>query len=91
MVFTGAFGVFGFATVLGVLGIVLSAAYILWTAQRSLFQTLPHRWEHLTDAVGVERVPLVVLMAVILLIGLFPAIVTDVIKAGIMPIVGRLG
>jgi NADH-quinone oxidoreductase subunit M len=91
MVFTGSFGVFGVYTVLAVLGIVLSAGYILWTAERCFFRTLPHRWERLEDAGAIERIPLLVLMAAIFLIGLWPSLVTDVLKAGIAPILGRLG
>lgn len=91
MVFTGSYGEFGLFTIMGVLGIVLSAAYILWTAERTWFRTLPHRWDHLEDALPVERVPLAVLMAVIVVIGVWPRVVTDVIKAGILPIVGRIG
>jgi len=94
MVFTGSFGAFGVYTVMGVLGIVLSAGYILWTAERSFFRSLPHRWDHLQDAVAVERIPLIVLMATIFVIGLWPSLVTDVLKLGISPIaeaVKRLG
>ena len=91
MVFTGSYPEFSAYTVLGVVGIVLSAGYILWTAERSFYRELPRRWEHLTDATLVERIPLVVLMAALLLVGLLPTLVTDVLRSGIAPIVARIG
>jgi NADH-quinone oxidoreductase subunit M len=49
------------------------------------------RWEGLGDATAWwERTALVVLVAVIFLIGIYPAVVADVIETGVQPIVGRL-
>ena len=91
LVFVGAFPEFGFYTIVGVLGIALSAGYILWTLERTLFRSLPHRWEHLRDATVIEKIPLVALVAVIMLVGLYPRVVTDIIKVGLAPIISRFG
>jgi hypothetical protein len=43
------------------------------------------------DARGVELVPLVTLMGVVLFVGLNPAVVANVINSGVLPLVTRLG
>ena len=91
LVFAGAFPVFGWYTLLGVAGIVLTAGYILWMLERTFFQTLHPRFEHVEDATLLERVPLVVLTLAILVVGVWPRVLTDVIKAGIQPILSRFG
>jgi len=49
------------------------------------------RWEGLGDATAWwERAVLVSMVAVIFLIGIYPAVVADVIEMGVEPIVGRL-
>ncbi len=89
LIFVGTFPVFGLYTLLGVFGVLLSAGYMLWTAERSFFQTVSPRVSHLEDATLLERVPLAVLVATILVVGLFPKVLLDVIKVGILPILSR--
>ena len=91
LVFVGTFPVFGVYTVLGVIGIVLTAGYILWVVERSFSQPLGRRLEHVTDATWIEKVPLVALVATIMVVGLWPRAITDVIKTGIAPILSRFG
>jgi len=43
------------------------------------------------DAGILERVYMFAFVAVIMLVGIYPAILTDVIKTGVMPVVGLLG
>ena len=89
LVFIGTYPVFGFYSVLGVFGIVLTAGYILWTLERSFFREPDSRLEHVGDATWLERVPLAALVLVIMLVGLWPRVLTDVIKVGIIPILNR--
>ena len=90
-VFLGTFEKHEALTVLGVIGIVLTAGYILWMIQRVFLGERLPRWEGLSDATAWwERVPLVVMVAVIVLIGVFPAILADVISTGVQPIAERL-
>jgi NADH-quinone oxidoreductase subunit M len=90
-VFLGTFQKHEALTVLGVIGIVLTAGYILWMIQRVFLGERLPRWEGLDDATAWwERVPLVVMVAVIVLIGVFPAILADVISTGVQPIAERL-
>ncbi|MBI2885580.1 MAG: NADH-quinone oxidoreductase subunit M [Chloroflexi bacterium] len=91
LVFVGTFPVFGWYTLLGASGIVLTAGYILWMLERSFFRGPLARFDHVGDATLLERVPLVVLVATIMIVGLWPRAVTDVIRAGLQPILSRLG
>jgi NADH-quinone oxidoreductase subunit M len=78
-------------TILGVLGIVITAGYILWMLQRVFYGQVLERFKKAHDADILERVYMFVFVAVIMLVGIYPAILTDVIKMGVMPIVSLLG
>ena len=43
------------------------------------------------DADNLEKVYMFVLVAAIMLVGIYPAILTDIFKLGISPIVGLIG
>ena len=83
MVFLGTFPVFGLLTTLGVVGILITAGYILWTLQRTLFGPMPQRWAHLGDATLVEAVAPTLLVVAILVVGIYPAFLTDVFSTGV--------
>jgi len=91
MVFLGTFDKHGALTIMGVIGILLTAGYILWMIQRVFLGDRLPRWEGLGDATAWwERTALVAMVAVIFLIGIYPAVLADVIETGVQPIVGRL-
>lgn len=78
-------------TILGVLGIVITAGYILWMLQRVFYGPVLEQFNGVSDADILERVYMFIFIAVIMLVGIYPAIITDVIKTGILPIAGLLG
>jgi NADH-quinone oxidoreductase subunit M len=78
-------------TILGVLGVVITAGYILWMLQRVFYGPPQDKFNKTKDADILERVYMFVFVAVIMLVGIYPAILTDIIKAGVMPIMGLLG
>jgi len=78
-------------TILGVLGIVITAGYILWMLQRVFYGPPLEQFNGVKDADILERGYIFTFVAVIMLVGIYPAILTDVIKTGIMPIMGLLG
>jgi NADH-quinone oxidoreductase subunit M len=89
-VFIGSYGSWPLYTILGASAIVITAGYVLWMIRRVFFGPFSERWEHLTDPTGVEVVPLVALLAVILIVGLDPAILTNVINSGVAPLTGQV-
>jgi len=91
MVFLGTFDKHGALTILGVIGILLTAGYILWMIQRVFLGERMPRWEGLGDATAWwERTAMIAMVAVIFLVGIYPAVLADVIETGVQPIVERL-
>lgn len=87
LVFFGGFRSYPWPTALAVLGIILAAGYILWMLERSLFGPTRERFADLTDASLLEATPLALLVISIIVVGVYPAILTDVFNAGIAPMV----
>ena len=73
-------------TLLGAVGVVLAAGYILWMLQRVFFGPALEKFNGVKDADKMEMVYMFVLVGLILLIGIYPAILTNVIDMGIKPI-----
>jgi len=91
LVFLGTFDKYVPMTILGVVGVLLSAGYILWMLQRVLWGPPMSRWSGLTDATAWwERVPVIGLAVVILAVGIYPSWMVDVIQTGVQPIAARL-
>jgi NADH-quinone oxidoreductase subunit M len=83
-VFLGAGGKFAVPTILGVIGILLSAGYILWTVQRVFFGPRPERWSDLSDTTSWwEQVSMASLVAVIIAVGVYPATIVEVLESGV--------
>lgn len=91
-VFLGSFQQYEWAVLMAIFGAVLSAGYILWMLERVIFgpirpdlDGLPdqhHWWEHSAVA-G--------LAAVIILLGVYPSLLTDMIGPAVSTIVTRVG
>jgi NADH-quinone oxidoreductase subunit M len=87
LVFIGAFPTWPWYTAIGVFGIVLTAGYITWMLMRVFMGQLDeHKWHGLTDADWREKFVVVALLFVIILTGVFPSVVADVIAIGVAPI-----
>ena len=83
MIFLGAFQAYKGLTIIGVVGILITAGYILWALQRSLFGPEIVRWNDLQDANLVEKVAPGLLIIFILMVGIYPSIIADVFSSGI--------
>ncbi len=69
-------------TIVAIAGVVLSAGYILWMLERVFYREPKAEWDHVEDADTVEKVSTIALIAVIMLVGVYPRILTDVISVG---------
>jgi len=78
-------------TLIAIVGVVLTAGYILWMLQQAFFGPAKDQFNGVKDEDVMEKCYTFVLIAVIMLVGIYPAILTDVIKLGITPIVGFIG
>jgi NADH-quinone oxidoreductase subunit M len=87
MVFLGAFDTYTVPTIFGVFGILLSAGYITWMIQRVFFGAKDARWATLPDADNWwERVSMAALVVTIVGVGVYPALVVDVLDTGMINI-----
>jgi NADH-quinone oxidoreductase subunit M len=91
LVFVGSFAsttVFGIKvfTLLGAAGVVLAAGYILWMIQRVFFGPALEKFSAVKDADKLEMVYMFVFVGLILLVGIYPSVLTNVINMGIIPV-----
>ena len=73
------------------MGIVITAVYILRTLGNVLFGPRRPEWDHLHDLRGPEMVPLLVLGGAILLGGILPFTVMDLINSGVGQLLQHIG
>ncbi len=78
-------------TILAVLGVVLAAGYILWMLQRTFYGPVLEQFNGVKDADNLEKVYMFAFVILIMVIGIYPAIMTDIIKLGISPIAALIG
>jgi len=90
LIFLGSFGVFpGFAAT-GLLGIIITAAMFLWTIQRIFLGPANPRWKGLADMDTRELVALVPLTVLMVIFGVYPRPLLDIINAAMTTLVAAL-
>jgi NADH-quinone oxidoreductase subunit M len=70
-------------TLLSAIGVVLAAGYILWMLQRVFWGPSLDRFNEVKDADKQEMVYMFIFVGLILLVGIYPAVLTDVINLGV--------
>jgi NADH-quinone oxidoreductase subunit M len=99
LIFTGSFSQttklfsvipFKVISILGILGIVITAIYMLKVIQKTFFGPRKEEWDYLEDAKGMEMVPIVMLSGVLIFFGLFPAPLINLIHSGVIPLINKL-
>jgi len=91
MIIVGSWNKYPFQVVVAVLGIVLTMAY-LFKMMRSLFYgPMDQKYRHAHDAVAtVDRLPLLVMIAVSVGFGILPMHLYDVVRSGVDPLIARI-
>src|SRR5207237_1875845 len=91
-VFLGSFQRYEWAVLMAIFGVVLSAGYILWMLQRVVFGPVRHDWDAVTDQQHWwEHSVVLVLAALVVVLGVYPALMMDMLGPAFDPIVARLG
>jgi NADH-quinone oxidoreductase subunit M len=90
-IFVGAFSSFKVLTIIAVSGIIFTALYILRTLGNVLFGPRKEKWDHLQDLKGPEMVPLLVLGAAIIIGGIMPFTLMDLINNGVGSLISQAG
>lgn len=89
--FLGAFQAFRWITIASTLGIVLTAGYMLWTLQRLFLGTIPEKWKGLPDINGRELFTLVPLAVIVIILGIYPAPMINLLTSAVNTLVDVVG
>ena len=102
LVFIATYSQFGFWVFVPLLGVVVTAAYYLWAVQRVAFgkfkletkniKPVQSQGDHtLHDVYWYEALPLVLLLLLIVVFGVYPRFVLDIINSGVTRIADQIG
>ncbi|MBI3541168.1 MAG: NADH-quinone oxidoreductase subunit M [Deltaproteobacteria bacterium] len=81
--FMGGFKTFRLYTIVSVSGVVLTAAYMLWTYQRVFLGKLNEKYQVIQEINTREMVTLVPLMIIILVVGIYPKFILDLLNTSL--------
>ena len=89
LVFVGAFSVesIRIITIISTLGILLGAAYMLWTLQRIFFGPLNEKWANLLDLDKREYAMLIPLSVIVIFLGVYPSAMLNVMNTSVNALV----
>ena len=89
MIFTGSFPVHRLATVLVMLGTIITTGYTVWTMQRVFFGPSREAFARLKDATTLELTYMLPLAIAVVIFGVLPGRVLPVINNGVQSVVAR--
>jgi NADH-quinone oxidoreductase subunit M len=91
LVFIGTYRTYPILAILGVIGAAITAVYILRLLGKVFFGPIDNRWKDLEDANRLETGVAVMLTGFLLLWGLYPFRIVEIIDSGVVPIMERFG
>ncbi len=91
MAFLGLFKEMPVLAAVGTLGIILTAVYLLRAVLGTTYGPTPDRFAGLADAQPLEVLPMVVFLGLIVLIGVYPAVLSEPMQATLQNIVPKIG
>jgi len=95
LVFVGSFRTFTMLTVASALGVVITAAYYLWTLQRMFLGKVNEKYATITDLNWRERLTLYPLAVIMIVLGFYPMPIIDLMNktlhALVLPLNGGVG
>ncbi len=86
--FVGGFHTFPVISFFGVIGLILSATYMLYAMRKTTFGTLPQTEVGQYDAKPIEYLPIVALTAMVILIGVYPDVIGSLFNSSVHALVG---
>ncbi len=90
-IFMGVWKTTPLVAVIAILGILITAAYILLTIRRVFFGELPENLDKVSDISVRDKIVVVGLSLVMILVGIFPSLLTNMIEPGVDSILALLG
>ena len=86
LVFIGAFKAWPYITIVSASGVVLTAAYVLWTYKRIYLGPVNEKYRGFPDISWREVVTLAPLVIIVFVLGVYPQIMIDVMNATLVGI-----
>ena len=90
-IFMGAWQTAPVVAIIAILGVILTAAYILLTIRRVFFGELPENLTNISDISWRDKLVIGVLSLVMIAVGIFPSLLTTMIDSGVTSILALLG
>ena len=91
LIFKGAFPLASWAAGLSVIGLLVTAVFLLTILQRVFHGPLESRWNQFGDLTMGERIVIVPATIIMVVIGLYPQVILQVINPTMTTLVGYLG
>ncbi len=96
LVLLGAFQSYPVLTIIAATGIVLTAIYVLRVLQKIFFGPLNTQYSGshsltITDATWSEKIPLSILIFFLIILGIWPAFLTNIINPGVTSVLQKIG
>jgi NADH-quinone oxidoreductase subunit M len=91
MIIVGSWNKYPFQVIVAMLGIVLTLAYLFKMMRGLFYGPMNQKYSHAHDAIStVDRLPLLIMIAVSVGFGIFPMHLYDVVRSGVDPLVARI-
>jgi NADH-quinone oxidoreductase subunit M len=82
---------YGWIAILSVLGIIITAAYVMRAVGKVFFGEYDaHKWHDMRPSLAIDKVVMVGFVLVLIIIGVYPQIIVPMIQSGMEPVVARL-
>lgn len=76
--------------VIAIAGVVITAIYVLRVIQYTFFGPRQAEWDGLRDADAITMVPILLLSGILILLGVIPSLMTDLVNSGVQPLVDHI-
>jgi len=90
MVFISAFRTYPIRGALAVCALVVSALFMLRVVQRTFYGPKKEQYEHLSDVPFALGMPRMILVAMLVIFGIYPSLMFDMIETASLPFMSRL-
>jgi NADH-quinone oxidoreductase subunit M len=84
LIFKGAFPLAAWATSISVLGLLMTAVFLLTVIQKVFSGPVNSRWEAMADLTTSERLALLPVIALMFVLGLYPQLITGMVHGTVM-------
>ena len=91
LVFVGTFETAPWMAVLGIIGVAITATYILRLVAQMFFGPVMEKWQGLPDANRLETAVGVMLVGLLVLFGVYPQLIVGTIDVSAIPLLASLG